>query len=482
MCFVVMQSSVVWPSTQPLPALEKPRQLELSAEISGAKAWGFSSLLVHRMCGSFLIQIKLPLGKGFPMKTLKDLRTEVLLPSGCAYLNSGSCSPILKGVAETADLWRQQSYRDPIRFFWTTAQEKIKESRSVLAQFLACDSQDLLLFPNVSFAMNLVLGSLSCQTGAMRPLGDLKQAGIITTNQEYPHLLKHLKALEKRGLTLHIVDIDSCDTDEDLLAAFQNALDLADSRQPIKAIFFSHVTTGTGMTLPARELCHFARENDLLSIVDGAHAPGICSINLSEMEPTFYGGNIHKWLMGPMSAAFLYVEPTWRNTLIPMQINEFSDCRIAEDSLTDFAATKWQAKMEFLGTRDLVPLIVIHETLERFQEVANAGSEAAWRRLRQYTVDTLGKIGFRPFPEFAADSARDKRLTPLVTFLIEGGDPIELWQKFRKVYDIELAFPRVGDKGLGLRVSATWFNEESDIDRLCAALLAEGTRPVMPNH
>ncbi len=50
-----------------------------------------------------------------------------------------------------------------------------------------------------------------------------------------------------------------------------------------RVIFFSHITTATGVVLPAKELCALARGKNILSAVDGAHVPGMMRLNLHDL-------------------------------------------------------------------------------------------------------------------------------------------------------------------------------------------------------
>ncbi len=74
-----------------------------------------------------------------------------------------------------------------------------------------------------------------------------------------------------------------------------------------RVIFFSHITTVTGVVLPAKELCALARSKGILSAVDGAHVTGMMRLNLHDIGCDMYSSSPHKWLQAPKGSGFLYV-------------------------------------------------------------------------------------------------------------------------------------------------------------------------------
>src|SRR5207302_297046 len=74
-----------------------------------------------------------------------------------------------------------------------------------------------------------------------------------------------------------------------------------------RVIFFSHITTATGVVLPAKELCALARSKGILSAVDGAHVPGMMRFNVHDIGCDLYSSSPHKWLQAPKGSGFLFV-------------------------------------------------------------------------------------------------------------------------------------------------------------------------------
>jgi isopenicillin-N epimerase len=64
-----------------------------------------------------------------------------------------------------------------------------------------------------------------------------------------------------------------------------------------------------------------ARDTGIITVIDGAHAPGQILIYLERLGADFYAGNLHKWLCAPKGSAFLYVRPEKQNLIEPLIIN-----------------------------------------------------------------------------------------------------------------------------------------------------------------
>ena len=167
--------------------------------------------------------------------------------------------------------------------------------RNTIAPGFGCDPYELVLSFNTTDGLWRIVMGIPFSPGDE----------IITTNMEEDAGISAYKMLSDRfGVVVKTVNLPTNDaySDAEVLARFQALL-----TAKTKAILFSSPIYLTGARLPAKELCLWAAENNVISIVDGAHLPGMCAIDLHDMGCDFFTGAGHKWQCGPGQTGFLYI-------------------------------------------------------------------------------------------------------------------------------------------------------------------------------
>ena len=123
--------------------------------------------------------------------------------------------------------------------------------------------------------------------------------------------------------------------------AFADAF-FAEASAKTKAIVISHITSPTSLIFPVELICRRARELGILTIVDGAHAPGQLRLDLAATGADMYSGNFHKWLCAPKGSAFLHVRPEHHNWIDPLVVSHGW-----------VAGSDFVERNEWSGTRDI---------------------------------------------------------------------------------------------------------------------------------
>jgi isopenicillin-N epimerase len=85
--------------------------------------------------------------------------------------------------------------------------------------------------------------------------------------------------------------------------------------------FLDHVTSPTAVIFPICELVAQCRAAGARVLVDGAHAPGMLSLDVPAVGADWYVGNCHKWLMAPKGSGFLWASPARQADTHPLVIS-----------------------------------------------------------------------------------------------------------------------------------------------------------------
>jgi isopenicillin-N epimerase len=227
----------------------------------------------------------------------RELRKQFLIPSDEVYLNNGtvgsSPGPVLRAVFEGYESTEKMNQADPEDYpIWGYA--SWNEFRDPLAAFVGCNRDELALLRNATEANSYVANGVDLKAGDE----------VIITDQEHPGGEHPWDLRAKRfGIVIKKVSLPKpVENPAQVLNLFNDAI-----TSRTRVIFFSHITTVTGVVLPVKEICALARNKGILSSVDGAHVPGMMRLNLHELGCDIYTASPHKWLQAPKGSGFLYV-------------------------------------------------------------------------------------------------------------------------------------------------------------------------------
>jgi len=238
---------------------------------------------------------------------MSNLRHEFLLEPDVVYLNHGSFGATPRPVFQVYQAWQLRMERQPVRFITEELFPALKQARDVLGAYLGAPGDDLVYIPNATFGANLAARSLALQPGDE----------ILTTDHEYGACNNVWQYVaEKTGAAyIHQPIALPVTTAEELVEQLW-----AGVNERTRVIYLSHITSPTALIMPVAAICHRARDAGIITVIDGAHAPGQIDLNLETMGPDFYFGNCHKWLMSPKGAGFLYARPERQPTIEPLVV------------------------------------------------------------------------------------------------------------------------------------------------------------------
>ena len=375
-------------------------------------------------------------------------KKRLLLDPKITFLNHGSFGACPKPVFDVYQAWQRELEYHPVEFLGRRAVPLLAESREKLAEYLHCAAQDVVYFPNPSTAINMVVRNLDLQFGDE----------ILATDHEYGAMDRTWRYFcEKAGARYVQRHIPlPVTTHADFVELFW-----AGVTPKTKIIFLSHITSITALIFPVAEICKRAREAGILCIVDGAHAPGQISLDLTELDADIYTGALHKWTLAPKGTAFLYVRHEMQSWLDPLVVSWGYDAEVGFGSGNQFIDYhEWQ------GTRDIAAFLSVSAAI-------NYQREQDWDHVRTRCRNLLGvamqKIqsltGMPPIAPHPSAWYGQMAALPLPLSV----DGTVLQKKLYDNYQIEIPHTRWKEQSF-LRISIQEYNSLEDINILLNAL------------
>lgn len=312
------------------------------------------------------------------------------------YLGSFGTSPI--AIRDKANELRDECEATPCPFIKYRFTELLDDARAAISQFLAVDKSTVVLIPNATTAVNLVLRNIEWNSDGK---DEILQLDVIygacgkTTN--YICEFNQGKVRTREIRFEHPVE------DRDFVSAFKAAIEAsrAEGFRPRIAIFDT-ISSNPGMRLPFEELTLLCRSQGVLSLIDGAHGIGQIDLNLSSLDPDFFVSNCHKWLMTSRSCAVFYCpvrnQALMRSTLptshgfIPRPSQEGA----LDSTKPDGEKSEFVSQFDFVGTADNSAFLTLEEAIRWRREVCGGERKiqdyctALARRGGQRVADILG--------------------------------------------------------------------------------------------
>jgi len=327
-----------------------------------------------------------------PDRYWAELRRQWLLAADRINLNCGSvgCTPLPVLRAMIDHILYAESFREgPYPWFGYEENTRLRELRDAMSAFVGCKRDELALTRNATEGNSVVGNGLDLQPGDE----------VLMTDQEHPggRCVYEQKAA-RFGIKLNYVKLPRPPASkEEIVDAFDRAF-----TPRTRVVLFSHITTVTGVVLPAKELSAWARQKGALSHIDGAHCVGQLPLDMHDMGCDFYVSSPHKWLMAPKGTGILYVreedsEKLWVNTV--------------SGSWKNYDQKAY--RFSNFGTSNLSVMVGLKAALDFFQEI---GAERIYARQHQLASRVRECVLRYPDKLKLANASKDEFFGGLVSF------------------------------------------------------------------
>lgn len=378
---------------------------------------------------------------------------QFLLRPGIAFLNHGSFGACPAPVFTTYQRWQRTLEEQPVEFLGRRNRELLATARAPLGSYLGARADDLVFVPNATHGMNIVAHSL---VPTLAP-GD----EVLATNHEYGAVERTWTMLcEAAGVRYRAQPLAlPVTTPEALVEQLW-----AGVTERTRILVVSHITSPTALTFPVAAICQRAAARGILTVVDGAHAPGQIGLQLQALGADFYTGNLHKWLCAPKGAAFLYARPERQALLRPLIVSWGWQAR-------DPGVSPFQDYFEWIGTDDPAAFLSVPAAIAFQAEHDWPAVRVACHALAAQTAERIAALTGLPPISPATNTAEWWTQMCAVPLPTSGLDAVELKEHLWDEYEVEVPIVEWEDRRF-VRISIQAYNSQDDVDRLVAALRA----------
>jgi selenocysteine lyase/cysteine desulfurase len=410
--------------------------------MSGAVAAVTAGLLWPRTLDALAADVSRSAAATAPEDLWAVVRAAFLIPADRIYMNVGTLGPQPRPVVDAIIEHTRRvamTYPPGVDFAALSA---------AMAPVLNCDPAGLVYPRNTTESMNFVANGLELISGDE----------ILTTQHEHiGGLCCWQLAAARHKLTLRQLPLPiPPDNVEQLVEVFRRAI-----TPRTRVISVSHLTFSNGVVMPVREIVQLAREHDIISVIDGAHPPGMMKVDMAELDPDFYASSPHKWLLAPQGTGVLYIREPWRTRLWPT---------LASGGWDDLSLGAM--RFNHLGSFDESRMAGLTAALQFHHVIGPERIHARVRELRQRLFDALSAI-----PQVRIVSPKGDVLgAGMVSFQVEGIPALELQARLARRANVRTRV--IGEYDYQwMRLSPHIYNSPADIDTVAALIAEEAAGP-----
>jgi isopenicillin-N epimerase len=282
------------------------------------------------------------------------------------FLNHGSFGATPRSVLDAQAAWRARMEAQPVAFLARELEPEVQRVRARLAGFLRADPAGLALVPNATTGVNTVLRAFDWRAGDE----------VLICDHTYGAVKSACRMLAERHGVVPVevrIPFPAASADE-AVEAYARGI-----TPRTRLVIVDHIASPTALVFDIARIVAHARAAGVPVLVDGAHGPGMRSIDLDALGADFYTGNLHKWVCAPKGAAFLWMAPAWRGRVHPLTVSHGYGGGLA-------------AEFDWTGTADPSPWLCVPDALDAcaaFPDMA-AYNHSLVRQGRAVIADALG--------------------------------------------------------------------------------------------
>jgi isopenicillin-N epimerase len=366
------------------------------------------------------------------------------------YLNSGSHSITPPRILDAVQRYQREYECNPTLGLFQTWGRLWKVQQRV-ARFFGADPRDIFFRSNVTEVLNeFILGMPLESVNGQAP-------DIAITDLEYGAIANLVRFRCRRdGLGEHTIKLPGTSAEIQKLTPESVVERIVSQLTPrTRMLVCSDVVTFNGLVLPIEALAQETRRRGIFLVVDGAHGPGSQDIDFRRYSNVdFYGGNLHKWMMGPKGTSFGWVNPLHQEKLQNIQAGWTTfETSPVFDSFG--GGSRFASRMLMVGCQDFAPFFALEDLIDYWEESGPAKIRSRIYELQADLERKLQKLDLAPL-----SPPRGPLRGPLLSFELPErarAKSLDLFFELAQKHGLQVIFPLMHGQAV-LRVSPHIYN------------------------
>ena len=308
-------------------------------------------------------------GSAIPIPSPSSHFDKWLLQPDVVHLDHGFAGGCPREVFEAQHEIRYQVEADPSDFFTHHYHRHLIRAKQSLSQFINARNEELVLVPGTTHGLNVILQSLNFRPGDE----------ILVTNHSYASatsLVQYVADRDRAKVVMADVPFplsSSADVIQSILAAVTHRTRFA---------LIDHIPSRTAVIFPIKEIISELAAHGIDTLVDGAHAPGQVSLNITELNAAYYVGSCHKWMCGPRGVGFMHIRSDRLDRMKPLIIPGTTSSR----DVGQGSQAPLDYQLGWVGTFDPSAYLIIPGAVRFLESLLSGGSAVLMKKNHDLAV------------------------------------------------------------------------------------------------
>ncbi len=251
---------------------------------------------------------------------------------------------------------------------------EIEEVRKEVANFIDCNDNEVTFTSGSTSGLNLIVD------GYFKNILKKGDEILLSELEHASNLLPWFKVASETGAVIKYVElVDKKITIESFKKSITNKTKVAS---------FAYVSNVLGYKIPAKEMCKYAHEKNVLFVLDGAQATPHLKVSMKDLDCDFYVFSGHK-LGGPTGIGIMYGKEQYLQVCNPVVLGGGMNKKIEKDG----SYTVYNSVRKFeAGTPHIEGILGLGAIIKYINEVGFDYIENKERELRNRALVGLKKL------------------------------------------------------------------------------------------